>query len=211
MKKKTKKATEKKSDHYKTQTYMFPKNHNNIIRMVAGIWDENIKKGESLIEHIFPNAYMPKKFTEVKLHDDKEKMLDAVRKHVNDIDAENNKNEYNKTFESETSFFISFYNGLEVDSVILPSCPINILEENDIIVMTLWCKIKKMRKDAAVFYIDVTNDPTLNFAGGVVSLGYYDYRFRMHKARVINFNPFQIACKKENLRLRLNRPTRRVL
>ena len=58
------------------------------------------------------------------------------------------------------------------------------IEENDIV---------KEGDEVAGVYFDITNDPTPQRAGGVVSLGYYCLRFVYKYCKIKSFKPFTLV------------------
>jgi hypothetical protein len=76
------------------------------------------------------------------------------------------------------------------------------------------CKFdnKNYKKDNVmpIFVCDITNDPTIERVGGVISLGYFACRFQMENAKVIDEEPFAISTRyRDGLYIRYSRPMRR--
>lgn len=212
MKKKPKQQkTKKENEVYRTVTLMFPPNHNDIINVVCGGFEPKTGKAQTFIEHNFPNAYLKRSYTDIAQHNTKEKMLEVIRELVNKLNGEIQNQKVKNHFESEETFFVSLMNYNNIESIKCPSVPINILEEGGLVAVTVLAKTKVKNKKARVVYIDVTNDPTNNYAGAVVSLGYYCWRFELKNAKIVNQNPLIMICKAKDLRRQFNKPCRRVL
>lgn len=195
----------------KSMALMFPKNHNNPVSIVVGEWDKK-EKGKSYIEVNYPNAYLPKKYFNFKQHKTQKEMTEEIQKNVKYIEEINKNKVIDTTYESEQSFFITFCKGINMTTILTPSVPIAVLDEDEKTLITVMAKTEIDIKDKKfeLAYIDVTNDPTLNIAGGVVSLGYYCWRFEMKDCICINTNPLQIVAKSENIRRIHGRPCRRM-
>lgn len=194
---------------YRTMMIMFPKNHNTLIKVVIGEWDGT--RGISCVELNRPNAYVEKQLRDIKTHKTKKSMIKRVEELVNEIQKENENLHFEESYESEETFFTSLFNKDKVDTILTPSVPIGIIEEDNKVLVTILAKTDLDIHDSDYAYIDVTNDPTLNIAGGVVSLGYYNWRIELKDVKVVNKNPIQLAAKKENVKRQHGRPCRRVL
>lgn len=201
---------------YRAIAMMFPKNHNDIIKNVVADWVPETQKGKVFIEHNYPNAYLPKRFSDFKMFDNKGEMINHCQNLIELVAAENQKQIKEESFETEETFFVTFKAGEQIHSTKCLSCPIYIMQEEDttqIIVLSkddLGIKPDKPKK-IDFLYIDVTNDPTNAFSGGFVSLGYYNWRIELKDAVIINDDPITIVGMSIKFERKHNRPTRRAL
>ena len=85
-------------------------------------------------------------------------------------------------------------------TIIMPNCDFEILRDNENCVITIHFSIDDMKlgKYTNINY-DITNDPCLPMAGGVISLGYHAIRMSAKDASLVNINPITIKCDYKNL------------
>jgi hypothetical protein len=193
----------------KSTSLMFPKNHNNLVKEVIYEWDG--VNGALFTMLNIPNAYVPKQHVDLIEFKSYDELIKVAEERINNEQKEIDALECDTEWEIEQWFFISFFNGLRTHETIkTPSVPINILEQDDNVLVTILAEseIEKGAKSENVF-IQITNDNKSRFAGDSCSLGYYTWRVHLANAVVVSKNPIQIACKRKDFEIKYVRPCRR--
>ena len=205
-----------KIKHYRNMVMMLPKNHNQIIKLIVGVWDKKSKKGSVLTELNAPNAYIKKEINDVTMFNTIDDLNNEMQKRTQELMPSLTDSPYteDRHFESEETFLLTLLGENKQVTIKCKNQPINIIEEDDNVIITLFNDVGKLPfKDIKHigFSVDVTNDPTPEFSGSVVSLGYYCWRFAMSDVTIKNTSPFVVVGKLKNFKNQFTRPTRRVI
>lgn len=102
--------------------------------------------------------------------------------------------------DASLSSILTFIKGNNPFTIIMPNCDFEILRDNESCVIIIHFTIDDMElgKYDNINY-DITNDPCLPMAGGVISLGYHAIRMSAKDASLVNINPITIKCDYKNL------------
>ena len=201
-----------KNNIYRSNTFLFPKNHNAVIKVVHGVWDYEHKQGVSNVELNTMNAYIDQQYVDTKTFVCRQRFLKDIQERVNVLGTKLEQEKLpDRPFEPEKSYLMTIINEDKHETIKFPSVPINIVEDGDKCMIQIFGTAPIKIKKGDVVHIDITNDPTPFIAGGIVSLGYYCWRFTLLEPEIKNTKPFVIFGKSENLKFKLIRPCRRTM
>lgn len=190
---------------------MFGKVHSEPVEIICFGWDDEKGYGNVLTELQIINAYIdPIQKDNITYHN-KEEAIKEFYDRIKNIQIRQSKQpKRTNIFESEEIMVgtLYSYNDKSANIIKIPSCPVNVLVEDENVLLTIHGKSEIQMKEGKVFYLDITDDPTNQQAGATISLGYYAWRFEMKDFKLVSENPIQLICSKKNFNRRFSRPTR---